>query len=363
MSKIGILGASGQVGAEVTLLLSNHSDRCLTPICRNPSSSAFLRYSGVPCRHGIVTDPKDAYGLLGDCDVIANFALSKGLPHKVRVLNNKIIEHSIKYSAKNTKIIYFSTMSVYGEPRPDAFFSWPNAYAREKLHGERLAMRTGRSCGKQVYVLRLGHVCGDLQNITNMIRKIIETGPVLMPNGGQNLSNTVYTATIAEAIINIASGLEKPGIYDLMCVPQWTWREVYEYEADFIIQKLQIENIEATKRKRVDALIKSLPRWFIRRMVNSEFFKQATLKVLSRMPETLNMRVQAIYLKAKAKAEITEFFTSQMAHPALSWDPVGSKFLVSLSKTMDLLKNENLFKLSKLDASSAFPNDIPYYKG
>ena len=362
MSRIAIIGAGGQVGAEVTLLLSNHSGHSLVPVCRNRSSSAFLRYFGIPCRHGLINEPGSAYGLLGDCDIIANFALSKSLPRRARITNSQIIENSIKYSAEDAKIVYFSTAAVYGEPRPEVFFSRPSAYGREKLHGERLAIRTGRLYGKQVFVLRLGHVCGDLQRITNLIRDIIKAGPVCMPDGGRNLSNTVYTATVAEAIINIASGLECSGVYDLMCVPQWTWREVYEYKAGRMGRRLQIESIEGPRRKRASTVIKSLPRWFLNGMVNSVFFKEATNKVLSRMPENLNMRIRAAYSKTKVKAEIAGLLSHRMAHPALSCDPVGNKFLVSLSKTRDLLNRENLFKLPEWDSSKVFPCDIPNYK-
>jgi nucleoside-diphosphate-sugar epimerase len=362
MSRIAVIGAGGQVGAEVTLLLSNHSGHSFVPVCRNRSGSAFLRYFGIPCWHSVITEPESAYGLLGDCDIVANFALSKSpFARENRTINNQIIKNSIKYSAKDAKIIYFSTMAVYGSPRPEVFFSWPSAYGREKLHGERLAIRMGWLYGKQIFVLRLGHVSGDLQNITNLIREIIKRGPVCMPNSGRNLSNTVYTATVAEAIINIASGLEQPGIYDLMCVPQWTWREVYEYEASRIGRTLQVKNIEGPKRKRVSTLIKSLPGRFMRGIVNSVFFKEATNKVLSRMPENLNMRIRAVYSKAKVKAEIAGLLSHQMVDPALSLDPVGDKFLVSLSETGDLLKKEKLFRLPEWDSSKAFPPDIPNY--
>jgi nucleoside-diphosphate-sugar epimerase len=362
MRKIAIIGAGGQVGAEVTLLMSNQTDHFLVPICRNHSSSAFLRYRGIPCRHGLITEPEIACGLIGDCDIIVNFALSKSLPHKAKTINSQIIENSIKYSPKEAKIIYFSTTSVYGEPRPERFFNRPNAYGREKLRGERLAIRTGRLYGKQVFVLRLGHVCGELQNITDLIREIIKAGPVHMPNAGKNLSNTVYTATIAEAIINIASGLEQPGIYDLVCMPQWTWRDVYEYEADCIMQNLQVEDIGAPKKKQARTFVKSLLGQFLGVIVNNQFIKETASKVLARMPENLNMRVKAVYSKARVKNEVSGLFSHQMSHSALSWYPVGDKFLVSLSKTRDLLNNKTLFKLPEQSTSKAFPSDIPLYR-
>jgi hypothetical protein len=227
--------------------------------------------------------------------------------------------------------------------------------------GLRFAIRMGRKYGKQVFVLRLGHVCGDLQNITYKIREIIKAGPVYMPSDGQILSNTIYTATIAEAICNIASGLEQPGVYDLMCVPQWKWRDVYGYEANCIGQILQAENIGEPKRKRLSSFFKGLPKQLIRAMITNSFIKDVGNKVLSRMPENLNMRTKAFYSKARAKAEIAELSSRQMSHSALSWDPVGNKFLTSLSKTKDLLETESQFKIPKWAASKAFPPDIPYY--
>src|SRR5262249_34497613 len=114
-------------------------------------------------------------------------------------------------------------------------------YAREKLACERLAVRLGHKLRKKVYVLRLGHVCGELQGITNLIRDEIAAGRVRLPAPDRK-SNVVYVATIADAILQAAAGeLGEPGVYDLLNSPQWTWKEVYGYEGQRAGQDLKIE--------------------------------------------------------------------------------------------------------------------------
>ena len=76
MTRIAIVGANGQVGTEVCLRLREAADVEVVPVVRNLSGSAFLRLNGVDCRHGRIADPEQARHLIGDCDVVVNFALS-----------------------------------------------------------------------------------------------------------------------------------------------------------------------------------------------------------------------------------------------------------------------------------------------
>src|SRR5450631_4191536 len=109
MPRVAIIGANGQVGAEVCLILSKHRDIELVPICRNRLGSAFLRSRGIACRHGLPADHKQASLLLGDCDVIVNLALASGSLREASDANRNLINNSIEFSARSAKILYFST--------------------------------------------------------------------------------------------------------------------------------------------------------------------------------------------------------------------------------------------------------------
>src|SRR5262249_62355175 len=84
MPRIAVLGANGQVGAELCLLLARIPGVDVVPICRNRSGSAFLRWKGIHCRHGRAAVAEDARSLFADCDVIVNSALASGTPVEMR---------------------------------------------------------------------------------------------------------------------------------------------------------------------------------------------------------------------------------------------------------------------------------------
>jgi nucleoside-diphosphate-sugar epimerase len=141
MKRIGILGANGQVGAELCLLLSNHPDFELAPICRNPFGSAFLRYSGLPCRHGLPAEPAQARALVGDCAAVVHVALAGGTPRQIYQAERALIENAVTHSPPGAIIIYFSTQSVYRDPRPGRLLRWRSAYGQIKLASEQLSAR------------------------------------------------------------------------------------------------------------------------------------------------------------------------------------------------------------------------------
>src|SRR5580700_7285514 len=193
MVRLGMVGANGQVGAELCLMFAGRGDLELVPICRNRSGSAFLRWHGIACRHGRVADPEDAPRLLSDCDVIVNSSLAGGSPSQIRRVEDQIIRSIFRYSKRSATVIHFSTQSVYGDPRPNRRIRWRNPYGRAKLVSERTARTEARRNGKPAYILRLGHVCGALQEISNTIRAGIQARSVVLPAENRS-SNTVHTA-------------------------------------------------------------------------------------------------------------------------------------------------------------------------
>lgn len=351
MSRIAILGAGGQVGAEVTLLLKDG----IVPICRNKSSSAFLRYNGVACRHGSVTDASQAARLIGDCDVIANFALGSGSPREAREANQRMIENSIWYSPAGAKIIYFSTLAIdRGSSRVRQFLR-NDAYAQEKLFCERLVRRLGQRAGKDVFVLRLGHVCGQLQAMTGEIRKAIGEGPVPMVAEGICLSNTVYTATIADAIAHIAAGLEQPGTYDLLNKPQWTWSEVYQYESRKVGFPLRLQSANHIDRHGFRATVAGMIR--IEQFMSP--LREGARTLLAYLPKRMGLRLQALHYQRMAGAQIYALAAKSPLPDAMEWPAIKARYLTSLSKTRELLDSDAVL-IDRTVSATAFPADIAY---
>lgn len=238
---IVVIGANGQVASEVALLLGAQPGLTLRPIVRTRGGSAFLRYNGIRVSHGSVTEPGAARRLLAGADVIANFALAGGTPAATRAGNDGIVTSIFEHAPAAAVIVCFSTLAV-GGAYSETGAARKSAYGDVKLRGERLVARLAKAQSRKAYSLRLGHVAGDLQGITQLIRQDVLAPPCFIPDPERH-SNTTYTATIADALMAIAEGRAgPPGEYDLVNVPQWSWRRLYEREAMRIGALLSIES-------------------------------------------------------------------------------------------------------------------------
>lgn len=339
MHKIAIVGANGQVGAEICLLLSRTQGVDLVPICRNPTGSAFLRYSGIACRHGRPADGVEAPSLLGDCDVIVNSALAAGTPAEIRAFDRKLIRNIFAFSKPNAIVIHFSTLMVHGDPQPGKIWRTREAYGRAKRAAERLIRAESKRSGKPAYILRLGHVCGPLQNITAKIRREIASGQVALP-ADDVPSNTVYTVTIVDAIMSIISGKQTTGAFDLTNAPQWTWRELYTHESAACGKALMARIVPAaTPRgylaRRFASAKRGLARW-----ARAPYVRRALERLLAMAPAALNDRAQAAWFKMRARAEISELTAGIELAPELTWIRLDRRPLPSLQVTATLLDGE-----------------------
>jgi nucleoside-diphosphate-sugar epimerase len=356
--RIAILGANGQVGTEVALLLRDAPGIEVVPICRNRLGSTYLRSRGVACRHGSVGDPAQAPRLIGDCDLVASFALALGRPGEARRANDAVARSVATASAPGARIVYFSTMSIYGDARPGRRVRLASWYGREKLHGERFWRRLARRQQRASWILRLGHVCGDLQNITAEIRARLVAGSVVLPSGGRLASNTVYTATIADAIMAIATDRERPGTYDLMSRPSWSWREVYAYEAVRIGHVLEI--VEPPRESTGPA--RAARGWVTaaaRRIVGASIVRDGARSLLSRLPNDWSERAQSSLHLRRAAAEIDALRPRRSGPEGSDWIALGSRWLTTISTTEESLRRHPDRLDAPTPAGAPFAGDLP----
>ncbi len=304
MKRVAILGANGQVGTEVSLRLRAVEGIEVVPIVRNVSGSAFLRSNDMECRHGRVSDPAEARGLIGNCDVVVNFALSNtAIPRIDRERNRQIIRSVIGAAKPGAPIIFASTIMVYA---PGMKFWLPDSYGLEKLSAERLFRSLCRRSNHPAFVFRLGHVMGDLQNITAKICGEILDKKVALPHDGLRDSNTVFTAEIVEAIVQIAkTQTAKPGTYDLISFPQWTWLDVYKYYAAQLGLPLQLATATQShdQKSRAGSPSGSMRR-LLRYMANHRALTERLTFFLAFLPRSVNQRIYLRYLQTRALTEI-----------------------------------------------------------
>jgi dTDP-4-dehydrorhamnose reductase len=356
MPRIAILGANGQVGAELCLLLSRIVGVDLIPVCRNPTGSAFLRFSGLPCRHGRPADASEAPRLIGDCDAIVNCALGAGTPAAIRAFDRKLIRNVFACSKPSAVIIHCSTLMVHGDPRPGKVLRTRDSYGGVKLAAEADIRSHSKRTGKPAYILRLGHVCGQLQNITDKIRKEIATERVLLPREDV-YSNTVYTVTIVDALLSILAGKNPPGVFDLTNSPQWTWRQVYEYEAALTGHALSPKLVSApAPRSGLRSIAVSIKQ-AARRWAGSPFVRSSIERALAVAPKEMNDKAQATWFQMRARAEIAAITAEPALAPELSWIRLDRRPMSGLRETATLLQELGSWDLSS-DVRTRWPRDL-----
>jgi nucleoside-diphosphate-sugar epimerase len=336
MVRLGMVGANGQVGAELCLMLAGRKDVELVPICRNRSGSAFLRWHGIACRHGRVADAEDAARLLGDCDVVVNSSLAGGSPSQIRRIEDQIIRNIFRQSKSSATIIHFSTQSVYGDPRPTRWIRWRNPYGRAKLITERTVRAEARRNGKPGYILRLGHVCGAMQEISNAIRASIQARSVALPAQNRS-SNTVHTASIISAVDQIIARRAGPGTYDLMNTPRWTWREVYEYEAHTCGVPLNPSFVGSLSSASWKSKMTAVSVRLAGSLVAAQWMRDLFAKVFANVPEPVNARAMAWWYARRARTEIAALTPLVELPEHLSWVENGKNFFPTAIRTKDLL--------------------------
>jgi nucleoside-diphosphate-sugar epimerase len=336
--RIAIVGAGGQVGAEVVLMLANAGGLELRPIVRTRAGSAFLRYRGVPVLHAGITDKASAQRCLAGCTLVVNFALAGGTPSESRRVNEAIIRATFEYSDPSATVLFLSTLAVHGtfDGRGRAHRT---AYGDLKLNNERLVQSLAQRRQQAAYILRLGHVAGVYQGLTQLCRTEIMSPPIVMPDADR-ASNVVHTATIADAILAISNAKSgPPGLYDLVNVPQWTWREVYEREASELGAKLPLD-IHRSVRNPAGTRWRRLVRGIVGRGKGKNA-RDALSRMMHLLPTSLEKRVRAEYYVDRARSEIAALTRpSEPRNSATLWPELNVQTLPGLRLTKEILDTD-----------------------
>ena len=175
---LGLIGANGSIGTELSFLLKN--DVNIIPITRNQLGSIFLKHHDFFCRVCDVSKKNDAEIHLADLDasVILSYATDPYSGRQTRSsqkINTNIIKNTIKFSKKNSTIIYFSTIRAFSKdivPNTSNFWM-KSGYAKEKINLEKLVLSESKKNNKRAFILRISQVFGDNQARTNIFRNIL----------------------------------------------------------------------------------------------------------------------------------------------------------------------------------------------
>ena len=299
MSTIAILGANSQVGTEVCLHLARMDGLRVVPVCRTAPATALLERCGLSCRVGSLDSPDAARDLLAGADTVVEFSVVTGTASEIRDATRTFVGRAIGQAPPGARYVFMSTMMAFGmrqfSAAPAPRLLSRTVYGQTKRYAERLAARAGRAAGREVFALRLGEVHGALQNVSNLLLRRVRPEKALVPSGP---SYAVFTHTIAEAVANIARGLEPPGRYTLVAEPALSWRELYEFYCRRAGIDAVVEELSARARPgpRVPGIGAALAALRDRRETISAY-------VLWRFPE-LERRLRGAHARARAAAEV-----------------------------------------------------------
>jgi nucleoside-diphosphate-sugar epimerase len=359
VTRIAVLGANGQVGVELCLLLARQPGIELVPVCRNHLGSAYLRSIGIPVRHGDPTDPDAAGRLYGDCDVVANLALvpTARNPSSARKSTAALVGNVAASLGPRGRHVYFSTMSVYGDAEVGDVFAIANAYGRDKRQAEAAALRAGRLHRCPTVVLRLGHVAGELQGITREIRNHLSRGVVHLPDA-ERPSNLTYLPTIADAVLRAAAGTPLVGTYDLFNEPQWSWREVLDFEAGRLGLSWRSEPIADRGGLSLNAGARRLVSRAVGLAVASDVLRKLGSRTLTLLPDATYRRLKARYATVMAGRDGAALTTPCPTMSAVFRKPLVPNRAPGLRPTRELLADPT-FALPAGACGPAWPSDLP----
>jgi nucleoside-diphosphate-sugar epimerase len=232
MRTLAIVGANGQVGTEICLLLSAMKEIRVVPIVRSELGAVLLRRAGLDCRIGSAADPEKARELFQGCDMAADFSLPRGAREDGRRMTRRIIENATALLPPGAPFVFMSTVMAFGVPAEATAYSRRlfarTSYGVDKRRAEHLTRFYGLRYRRPVYMLRLGQVHGELQRVSrSMLATVSQGKPIALRGGGTSLSDTVFCSTIAGALALIARGGVPEGMYTMLEAPEWSWRALY----------------------------------------------------------------------------------------------------------------------------------------
>ncbi|MFA5050424.1 MAG: NAD-dependent epimerase/dehydratase family protein [Candidatus Micrarchaeia archaeon] len=189
---IYITGATGRLGNEVLRLVSK-----AIPLVRKKSN----------LRNEIVTDfsKSDLKKILKNANAVIHLAGSMDFldHHRLWETNVKLTERIVDSLPKNAKIIFASSISVYGKnlnknPADENTKINPDTpYAKSKYLAEEIVKKH-----KNHVILRIGTIYGKSFDDYYMVLRLIETGRMYILGEGKNKVSFVNVKNIARAIKN-----------------------------------------------------------------------------------------------------------------------------------------------------------------
>jgi dTDP-4-dehydrorhamnose reductase len=233
MINIGLLGANGQVGAEVAIRLAKKEGVRVTGFSRSSYGGTILRRAEVPCETYDLADTARLKDRFGSFDLVADFTYPSGSPTTAVDAVRTTTASVMAALRPGARFVHMSSVAAFGMDRTELRIRSRriprSSYASIKRAGETVARKLGRRHTIPTYIFRLGQVHGTLQSVTKALKDELTWNDVVVDAGPDELTATVFTSTIATALYACALGTAPPGSYAMVESPPWTLKTLFAY--------------------------------------------------------------------------------------------------------------------------------------
>ena len=217
--KIFLLGATGQIGKELSYEFKNTSDIEVVCNSRNSVKSSFFNFHKIKNVIGKLNEEK-IISEIRSADLIFELAApDSGTLKEIKNFYKNRANIIIPNMKKKSKFVFASTMNAFGmdnkrKKLKNYFFS-SSIYASNKRFAENYFNKLGKKNNIEIYNLRLGEVHGKYQRASTNIIKLIEDKIIFeLPTTPAWIT---FVSLIKKTLINIVHEKEKPGLYTLVC--------------------------------------------------------------------------------------------------------------------------------------------------
>ena len=243
--KIIILGATGQIGKELSLEFSKIKNIETISHSRTKVGSSFFKFYNLP---NIIGDLNNNIIMreISNADLIFDLAApNHGTLNEIKKFYNKRFNMIIPFMKQNSKFVFASTMNAFGadnkRKKLKNYIISSSVYASNKRYAENYARKLCKKNSLDIYIIRLAEVHGKYQRASTNIMSLIANKFLFeIPNTPAWIT---FIVLIKGAIVDILENRVKPGLYTLTCDNIY-WNELLEYFGKKINIKPKLQIID-----------------------------------------------------------------------------------------------------------------------